>query len=60
MSEEVSAPPGPVESPPPADRPVVRDGTDVHARLARLAKRVTATRDRRCLVEFLRLRRASR
>jgi hypothetical protein len=50
----------PIDSPPPADRPVVREGADAHARLHRLAGELSATRDRRCLIEYLRLRRALR
>jgi hypothetical protein len=52
--------PTPVESPPPADRPVLREGADAHARLHRLAGQLSTTRDRRCLLEYLRLRRSLR
>ncbi|HEV7302125.1 MAG TPA: hypothetical protein VGN72_22500 [Tepidisphaeraceae bacterium] len=49
-----------VDAPPPADRPVVREGADAHARLQRLANELTVTHDRRYLIEYLRLRRALR
>lgn len=49
-----------VDSPPPADRPVQHEGADAHARLQRLATELTSTRDRRRLIEYLRLRRSLR
>lgn len=49
-----------VDAPPPAGRPVVREGADLYARLQHLRDALTATRDRRCLIEYLRLRRALR
>jgi hypothetical protein len=49
-----------IDAPPPAGRPVVREGADAHARLQQLRDTLTTTRDRRCLIEYLRLRRALR
>jgi hypothetical protein len=49
-----------IESPPPADRPATPDRADARLRLQQLAAELTATRDRRCLIEYLRLRRALR
>ena len=47
------------ESPPPAPVPV-RQEFDPRARLAELALELVRTRNRRLLVEYLRLRRAAR
>lgn len=49
-----------VSSPPLADRPPVRPDDDAAARLRRLTDDPSTFRDRRHLIEYLRLRRALR
>ncbi len=49
-----------IDAPPPAGRPVVHEGADAFARLDRLRNELSGSRDRRRLIEYLRLRRALR
>ncbi|HLL87685.1 MAG TPA: hypothetical protein VK324_00115 [Tepidisphaeraceae bacterium] len=53
--------PAPIAAPPPAaERPVVDDAAAARERLRRLGEELSRTRDRRLMIEYLRLRRALR
>ncbi len=59
MPEPTDAPAAPIEAPPPAMRPTETED-DPRTRLHQLAQELIRTRNRRLLVEYLRLRRAAR
>jgi len=60
MSDPIPCPPTTCESPPPAVAPAREPEPDPRARLLELARELSLTRNRKLLVEYLRLRRAIR
>jgi hypothetical protein len=53
--------PAPIAPPPPAaDRPLVDDAALARERLRRLGEELARTRDRKLMIEYLRLRRSLR
>ena len=61
MPDATPAPAAITSSPPPAaDRPLVDDAALARERLRRLGEELARTRDRKLMVEYLRLRRAMR
>ena len=66
MNETETAPkvregsPGePFGSPPPAARPAAENGAEARRRLHELARKLVQSRNRRLMLEYLRLRRAA-
>jgi len=59
MQQTTDTPTTPVSSPPPAQRPPAAE-PDPAARLHELARELARSRNRRLMIEFLRLRRSLR